>query len=90
MGGVDAIIFTGGIGQNDAATRAEVTEGCRWLGLELDRGQNERGSARISTDASRVSAWVVRTDEEQMVARHTAMVLGLGALRPGNEQHSRH
>jgi acetate kinase len=91
MGGVDAIIFTGGIGQNDAATRAEVTEGCRWLGLELDRGRNERGAARISTDASRVSAWVVRTDEEQMVARHTAMVLGLGALRPGDEQqHSRH
>ena len=77
LGGLDALIFTGGIGQNDAATRAEVSERCRWLGLELDGGRNKRGMTRISTDTSRISAWVVSTDEELMVANHTAKVLGL-------------
>jgi acetate kinase len=43
LGGVDAVIFTAGIGENDAATRADVAEGCRWLGLELDAGRNARG-----------------------------------------------
>jgi len=77
MDGVDALIFTGGIGENDAETRAAVAEGCRWLGLTLDHGRNRSGETRISTDTSRVSAWVVPTDEELMVARHTAAVLGL-------------
>jgi acetate kinase len=78
LDGVDALIFTGGIGENDAATRAAVTEGCRWLGLQLDEVRNKGGGGgRISTDTSRVSAWVVPTDEELMMARHTAGVLGL-------------
>ena len=77
LGGVDALIFTGGIGQNDAATRAEVSERCHWLGLELDDGRNKQGMTRINTDTSRMSAWVVPTDEELMVANHTAAVLGL-------------
>jgi acetate kinase len=77
LGGVDALIFTGGIGENDAATRADVSEGCRWLGLELDGERNNRRETRISTDKSRMSAWVVPTDEEQMVAHHTVSVLGL-------------
>jgi acetate kinase len=77
LGGVDALIFTGGIGENDAVTRADVSEGCRWLGLELDGRRNHDGAPRISTDTSRMSAWVVPTDEEQMVARHTVTVLGL-------------
>ena len=77
LGGVDALIFTGGIGENDAATRAEVSAGCRWLGLELTDAQDPSGAACISTDASRVSAWVIPTNEELMVARHTAATLGL-------------
>lgn len=77
LGGVDALIFTGGIGENDAAVRANVCEACHWLGLELDENRNAHGPSRISTDTSRVSAWVVPTDEELMVARHTAAVLGL-------------
>jgi acetate kinase len=77
LGGVDALIFTGGIGENDAAPRADVSEGCRWLGLELNHERNNDGATRISTDASRMSAWVVPTDEEQMVARHTVSELGL-------------
>lgn len=78
LGGLDALVFTGGIGQNDATTRAEVAEACRWLGLDLDSARNSTGSTRISTDSSRVSIWVVPTDEERMIARHTASVLELG------------
>jgi len=74
--GVDALIFTGGIGENDAAIRAEVAEGCRWLDLELDKARNANGEGRISVDTSRISAWVVPTDEERMIARQTAAVLG--------------
>jgi len=75
LGGLDALIFTGGIGENDAATRAEITDGCRWLGLELDEIRNKNRASRISTEMSRISAWIVPTDEELMIARHTAKVL---------------
>jgi len=75
LGGLDALIFTGGIGENDAATRAEVSAGCAWLGLTLDPVRNRAGAGRVSTDQSTVSAWVVATDEEAMIARHTAAVL---------------
>jgi len=77
LGGVDALIFTGGIGENDSAVRAEVADGCRWLGLELDEKRNKSGATRISADTSRISAWVVPTDEELMIARHTAKLLEL-------------
>jgi acetate kinase len=78
LGGLDALVFTGGIGENDAGIRADVGEGCRWLGLTLDAEHNSTAKGRISADVSRVSAWVVPTDEESMVARHTSTVLGLG------------
>lgn len=90
MGGVDALIFTGGIGENDAATRAEVAEGCNWLGLELDRRRNERGATKISSGASPVSAWVIRTDEERMVAQHTSIVLGLSPSQCQQKEQTRH
>jgi acetate kinase len=77
LGGVDAIVFTGGIGEHDAAIRANVGEGCRWLGLQLDEARNAAHAGRISTDTSRVSAWIVPTDEESMIAQHTVAVLGL-------------
>ena len=85
LGGLDALVFTGGIGENDAECRAEVVEGCRWLGLLLDETLNTRGAGRISTDGSRASAWVVPTDEERMVAHHTSTLLGLGSSK---ETHS--
>ena len=75
LGGLDALVFTGGIGENDTATRAEVSAGCAWLGLTLDAARNRLGSGRISTDSSVMSAWVVPTDEEAMIARHTAELL---------------
>jgi acetate kinase len=77
LGGVDGLVFTAGIGANDAVTRAEIAAGCAWLGVELDAGRNMLGKGLVSTDRSRVSTWVVPTDEERMIARHTATLLGL-------------
>ena len=70
-------MFTAGIGENDAATRAEVAAGCAWLGLALDETAGAGGTRLISATTSHVRAWVVPTDEERMIARHTAEVLGL-------------
>jgi acetate kinase len=75
LGGLDGIVFTGGIGENDARTRAEVAAGCAWLGLELDEAANGAGGPRISREASRLAGWVVPTDEERVIARHTRAAL---------------
>lgn len=74
-GGIDAIVFTGGIGQNDAQTRAEIAEGCEWLELVLDPALNKAGVTRIDGLRSRVAAFVIPTDEEQMIAWHTSALL---------------
>ena len=76
LGGVDGIVFSGGIGENDAATRAEVIEGCRWAGADLDPARNARGERLISADTSRIPVWVIPTDEERMIARETMRLLG--------------
>ena len=70
--GLDALVFTAGIGENSAALRERVCRDAAWLGVELDPGANADGGPRISSGASRVSAWVVATNEELMIARHTA------------------
>jgi len=75
LGGLDALVFTGGIGENDATIRTDIAQGCGWLGLRLDGARNSAGAGRISADASSVLAMVVPTDEERMVARHTRSVL---------------
>jgi acetate kinase len=77
LGGLDGLVFTAGIGENDPATRSEVADGCAWLGLKLDRERNAAGVGRISADSSRIGAWVVRTNEELMIARHTKATLRL-------------
>jgi acetate kinase len=82
MGGADAVVFTGGIGENAAEIRARVAEGLEWMGLSLDAPANASHTAgiegRISTDDSRLHAWVIPTDEELLIARDTArLVLGL-------------
>jgi len=71
LGGLDALVFTGGIGENSAAIRARVVRDAAWLGVELDVTANEAGAERISTESSRVFAWKLATDEELMIARHT-------------------
>ena len=73
MGGLDAVLFTGGIGENDAATRANSCEGLEFLGIKIDPEKNKvRGkNAKISTDDSKVQVWVVPTNEELLIARDT-------------------
>ena len=78
LGGLDAIVFTGGVGENAVAIRERVCRDAAWLGVELDAGANARGGPRISVGSSRVSAWVVPTNEELMIARHTQRVLARG------------
>jgi acetate kinase len=75
LGGLDALVFTGGIGENAAAIRARVCADARWLGLQLDEAANARSAPRISQAGSAVSAWVIPTDEDLMIARHTRRVL---------------
>ena len=75
LGGVDGIVFTAGIGERDTATRAEISAGCAWLGLKLDPALNAAGNGRISVDSAAVSAWVVPTDEQRMIARYTRAAL---------------
>jgi acetate kinase len=78
LGGIDALVFSGGIGQNDSATRAEVVEGCRWMGAMLDAKRNALGEGRVSADTSRIPVWVIPTDEERLIARHTMEAIACG------------
>jgi acetate kinase len=77
LGGLDGLVFTAGIGENSAEIRRRICLRCGWLGIELDAVANERSGLLISTPGSRVSAWVVPTNEELMIARHTGLMLGL-------------
>jgi acetate kinase len=77
LGGLDGLVFTGGIGQRDAKTRQEVVAGCGWLGAELDDAANARAEGRIDSASSRLPVWVIPTDEERVIARHTATLLNL-------------
>jgi acetate kinase len=83
LGGIDGIVFTAGIGENSAEIRRRICEASAWLGLDLDPDANTgaRGTTRISQKGSRVSAWVIPTNEELMIARHTGVVLGLVEAR---------
>lgn len=75
LGGVDAIVFTGGIGENSAAIRERVCHDAAWLGVELDSTANSAGGPRITGSASTVSAWSIPTNEELMIARHTRQLI---------------
>jgi acetate kinase len=75
LGGLDAIVFTAGIGENSAVLRERVCRDARWLGVELDASANARGGPRISSAASRVSVWAIPTNEELMIARHTRQLM---------------
>lgn len=76
LGGLDALVFTAGIGEHSVPVRAALCERLGWLGVELDARANADGGPCISTPGSAVSVWVVPTDEEAMIARHTARLLG--------------
>jgi acetate kinase len=83
LGGLDALVFTGGIGENAAGIRARVCRDAAWLGLDLDEAANAAGGSKISRSGSRVSAWVVPTDEESTIARHTARLLAPAGTSQG-------
>ena len=78
LGGIDALVFTGGIGEHAPIIRAMVCTQLRWLGLELDADANLRNASHISTSTSAVRACVVQTDEEIVIARHVARLLAAG------------
>ena len=75
LGGLDAIVFTAGIGEHAAPIRERVCRRARWLGVELDPQANAKHGPRISTTTSRTAAWVIPTNEELMIARHTRDLL---------------
>lgn len=80
LSGLDAIVFTGGIGENSGLVRRRVIAGLEWLGIILDEAANAQGLTEISSRTSRVKVLVVQTDEECMIARHTRHVISqLGA-----------
>ena len=86
LGGLDAIVFTAGIGENSASLREQVCRDAAWLGVDLDAQANRAGEPRISTPGSHVAAWVVPTNEELMIARHTMRVL---RAAPGSARNAR-
>jgi acetate kinase len=75
--GIDGLVFTAGIGENSPEIRKRICEACAWLGIELDEAANRRQGPRISRAGSPVSAWVIATNEELIIARHTGALLGL-------------
>jgi acetate kinase len=84
LGGIDALVFTAGIGENSAEIRRQISESSAWLGIELDREANAAKRPRISTPGSKVSVWVIPTNEELMIARHTGDLLGLRGRPPAS------
>lgn len=75
LGGVDGIVFTAGIGENSAVIRKRICEGSAWLGFAINDAANEQASERISSDGARATAWVIPTNEELMIARHSLRIL---------------
>ena len=79
LGGIDALVFTAGIGENSPEIRQRICASSAWLGIELDDVANSKGLPKISNARSGPSVWVIPTNEELMIARHTGALLGLAA-----------
>ncbi|HEX7332966.1 MAG TPA: acetate/propionate family kinase [Pyrinomonadaceae bacterium] len=79
LGGIDALVFTAGIGENSPEIRQRICEASAWLGIEVDDAANSQRLPKISTSRSKLSVWVIPTNEELMIARHTGALLGLAA-----------
>jgi acetate kinase len=79
LGGIEALVFTAGIGEHAAAIRRRVCEDAAWLGIDLDQGANLAGGAMISRAGSRASVWVIPTDEDLMIALHAWALLNAEA-----------
>jgi acetate kinase len=79
IGGLDALVFTGGIGEHAPLIREQVCRNADWLGVELDVEANRSEGPRISAESSCVSVWTIPTNEELMIAQHTRHVIGAAA-----------
>ncbi len=77
LSGLDAVVFCGGIGENAWRIRERICSGFEWLGVELDEARNQAGETVISSDRSRARVFVIKTDEEMTIARHTARLLAV-------------
>ena len=77
LGGIDGLVFTAGIGENSPEIRKRIGESSAWLGIELDETANTKPLTNISTSRSKPSVWVIPTNEELMIARHTGALLGI-------------
>jgi len=77
LGGLDAIVFTAGIGEHATAIREGVCQQAAWLGIDLDNAANTVHGPRISTASSHVAAWVIATNEELMIAQHCRKLVGI-------------
>jgi acetate kinase len=86
LGGLDVLVFTGGIGEHAAPIRARVCQDARWLGVRLDETANHAGGPKISADDSTVSVWVIPTDEDVMIARHTYDIISAAEMNKAHEQ----
>jgi acetate kinase len=81
LGGLDTLVFAGGIGENAPLIRERICDGLGFLGIELNQRRNSKNAPLISPDAARVKVRVIRTDEELMIARSVTRVLELGSIR---------
>ena len=81
LGGLDAVVFTGGIGEHAASVRARICEAAAWLGLAIDADANQADALQINTTNSKVTVWVIPTNEELMLARHAAHFIAAEAVR---------
>jgi acetate kinase len=79
LGGVDTLVFAGGVGENAAPLRRRICDGLQFLGIEIDEAKNLRNAPRISSDGGSVVVRVIRTDEESIIADLTAGLLGITA-----------
>jgi len=83
LGGLDGLVFTAGVGENASPVRSAICRACEWLGLELDEAANRKNEHCISTPESRVAAYVIKTDENLMIARHARALVSAAASSTG-------
>jgi acetate kinase len=86
LGGLDTLVFAGGIGENAPIIRGRICDGLEFLGIELDEKQNMVNEGVISSNSSKVTARVIHTDEEWMIAKLTCHVLGIDVRKSSKQQ----
>ena len=90
LGGVDMLVFTGGIGENDAQVRTEVCAGLSWIGVSLDESRNRSASNPVSSSTSRCQVLVLASQEDEQIACHTWALLAPGPFRQSTASRSSH